>query len=189
MNNINENTIERFKSSDDILQRSKELYSDFQIRNAIEELAEEINASDDQYNLPLILTVMNGGMIFAGELISHLNFPLEYDSINFTRYQDNSASDEIKEIHYPKTSVKDRHVILLDDILDEGVTLKAIHDWCISEGALSVTIAVMILRENREQLIEADYVVFSIKEDLFIFGFGLDYNGFLRNYPGIRYVK
>lgn len=137
---------------------------------------------------PIFLCVMNGGLIAMSELLLRLDFPLQYDYIHVSRYHgETSGSSSIHWKHEPFISLEDRVVVVVDDILDGGVTLAAIVDYCESMKSRKVYTAVMIDKpEGREAngLQKADFVGINIP-NRFIFGLGLDYHNYLRNAPGI----
>ena len=127
---------------------------------------------------------MNGGLYLTGQLLPKLKFPLELDYVHATRY-DVMAGKSLKWLTKPKSSVKDKNILILDDILDEGITLKAIVDECIQLGAKQVNIAVLVDKMlDKEKPIEADHVGLTVP-NRYIFGCGMDINGWWRNLPAI----
>ena len=155
---------------------------------ALDKMAESIT-SRYQNNNPLIVCVMNGGLVVTGCLMSRLDFPLEQDYLHATRYRGETQGGELNWLVEPQHSLKDRHVLIVDDILDEGYTLAAIVKHCQNSGAISVETAVLVEKmHSRKQGIKADYVGLEI-EDHYLFGYGMDYKGYLRNAPGIFAVK
>jgi hypoxanthine phosphoribosyltransferase len=155
---------------------------------ALDNMAEAITARH-QNNNPLIICVMNGGLIVTGCLLSRLDFPLEQDYLHATRYRGETQGGELNWVVEPHHSLKDRHVLIVDDILDEGYTLAAIVTYCQKAGAASVETAVLVEKmHNRKQGLQADYVGMNM-DDRYLFGYGMDYKGFLRNAPGIFAVK
>lgn len=155
---------------------------------ALDKMAESIT-SRHQNNNPLIVCVMNGGLVVTGCLMSRLDFPLEQDYMHATRYRGETQGGELNWLAEPRHSLKDRHVLIVDDILDEGYTLAAIVKHCQNSGAISVETAVLVEKmHSRKQGIRADYVGLEI-EDRYLFGYGMDYKGYLRNAPGIFAVK
>ncbi|MCW8959255.1 MAG: hypoxanthine-guanine phosphoribosyltransferase, partial [Gammaproteobacteria bacterium] len=138
---------------------------------------------------PLILAVMSGAMIPAGVLLTHLDFPLQIDYIHATRYRGDTAGGEIEWRVAPRFPLKGRCVLVIDDILDEGLTLQAIIDTCRKEGASEVRSAVLVKKRHARNIgIEADYVGLEV-EDRYVFGYGMDYKEYLRNAPGIFAVR
>lgn len=164
------------------------LYTAEQTEEALDKLAEEITARHSDNN-PLVICVMNGGLIVAGCLLSRLDFPLEQDYLHATRYRGDTQGGELNWVVGPQHSLKDRHVLIVDDILDEGYTLAAIAEYCQEAGAKTVETVVLVEKvHKRKQGIQADYVGLQA-EDRYLFGYGMDYKGYLRSAPGIFAVK
>ena len=140
---------------------------------------------------PLFLCVMNGGLLATAELLKRVHFPLQCDYIHATRYRGKtSGSASLHWKHFPATDVKNRVVVIVDDILDGGVTLAAIVDYCEAKKAKKVYTAVMLDKpagRTKNGLQKANFVGVEIP-DRFVFGFGLDYYDYLRNVPGIYAV-
>ncbi len=157
---------------------------------AISRLAAEITARL-QTSRPVLLTVMNGGLVFAGQLLTRLLFPLEVGYIHVSRYGHETSGSDITWLARPEIGLAGRSVLLLDDIIDEGVTLATIGDYCRAQGAAQVLTAVLIdKRHDRKVAVgcKADFTGLETA-DRFLFGYGLDYKGFWRNAPGIYAVK
>jgi hypoxanthine phosphoribosyltransferase len=149
---------------------------------AFDTLAEKINVVLKEEN-PILLTVMNGALMTSSELAKRLNFPLEMDYVHATRYRGEFAGGAIHWLHEPNSSLKDRTVLVVDDILDGGITLAEIVAYCNNHGAKKVYTAVMLDKYQKRVpngLQKADFVGIEI-EDHFVFGFGLDYQGYWRN--------
>ncbi len=164
------------------------LYSEQEVEAAIEKMAESISQLLFDRN-PLVLCVMNGGIVVAGKLMTRLNFPLTIDAINASRYRNETSGGEIKWILKPGAPLQDRTVLIIDDILDEGITLKALYDYCREQGASSIYSAVLIDKNlGREKPMIADFVGLET-EDRYLFGYGMDYKGYLRNAAGIYACK
>jgi len=164
------------------------LYSREQVEAAIMAMAKTI--SDDLAGKnPLVLAVMSGAMIPAGMLLSYLDFPLQVDYIHASRYRGATAGGELDWRVPPRFPLDGRCVLVIDDILDEGLTLQAILDSCCEQGASEVHSAVLVKKLHARNVgIEADYVGLEV-EDRYVFGFGMDYKEYLRNAPGIYAVK
>ena len=164
------------------------LVSTKQAESALDTMAAAITARH-QNNSPLVVCIMNGGLVVTGCLLSRLDFPLEQDYMHVTRYRGDTQGGELNWIVEAQHSLKDRHVLIVDDILDEGYTLAAIVEFCRKAGARSVETAVLVEKlHNRKQGIKADYIGLKM-DDRYLFGYGMDYKGFLRNAPGIFAVK
>ena len=164
------------------------LFSEEQVELALDKMAERITAKHSENN-PLVLCVMNGGLIVTGCLMLRLNFPLEQDYLHATRYRGETQGGALKWLAEPTSELSGRHVLVIDDILDEGYTLAAIAEHCRDAGALSVeTVALVEKRHDRKHGIQADYIGLRV-EDRYLFGYGMDYKGYLRNAAGIFAVK
>lgn len=173
-----------------IFEEADLLASQEEVAVAIDRMATEITEHLHDRR-PLVLCVMNGGLIIAGQLLPKLRFPLEIDYVHATRYGDRTKGGGMNWRVMPREDMKDRTVLLLDDILDEGVTLDALARHCRKQGAREVLLAVLVeklhLRKVRPGM-RADFSGLDVG-DRFLFGYGLDYKGYWRNAPGIYAVK
>lgn len=160
------------------------------VEAAVDRMAGEITDTLRDAN-PVLLCVMNGGMIFAGQLLTKLSFPLQVDYVHATRYGHETTGTHLHWTVRPQLDLKGRTVLLLDDILDEGVTLAAIAEFCRQQGAERVLMAVLVEKLHLRKVTPGMRADFSGVEvgDRFLFGYGLDYKGYWRNAPGIYAVK
>lgn len=166
------------------------LYSATDIAAVLDAMAQQITAQLADKN-PLVLCVMNGGLITAGHLLTRLHFPLEQDYLHATRYRGATSGGKIITwLHQPETGLAGRHVLLVDDILDEGYTLREVVRWCREQGAASVHVAVLAEKhhDRRVEGIAADFPALPLV-DRYVFGFGMDYKEYWRNANGIYAVK
>ncbi|MDD2864015.1 MAG: hypoxanthine-guanine phosphoribosyltransferase [Methylococcales bacterium] len=161
------------------------LHSKAEVEAALDSMAVQINQLLAERN-PLVLCVMNGGLVTAGQLLTRLTMPLTVDAINASRYQNKTVGNDIEWIFTPRTSLKNRTVLLVDDILDAGITLAAIYDYCLEQGASSVYTAVLLDKDlpQQQKPITADFVGLKVA-DRYVFGYGMDYKGYWRNADGI----
>jgi hypoxanthine phosphoribosyltransferase len=164
------------------------LVNEQQIAVAITQIAEKINSVLADRN-PLVLCVMNGGLVFTGQLLPQLTIALTLDSINASRYHNQTSGSTIEWINTPRTPIKGRTVLIVDDILDEGITLAAIYEHCLAHGAASIYSAVLVNKLlGHSKAIFADFIGLNL-ENRYLFGYGMDYKGYLRNAPGIYACK
>ena len=166
------------------------LVSETDVMAAVTLIANEITGDLKESN-PLVLCVMNGGLIFCGQLLTKLVFPLEVEYIHATRYGHATTGAALDWIAKPKADMRGRTVLLVDDILDEGVTLAAIAGYCREQGAAEVRMAALIEKLHLRKVtpgMTADYSGIEVG-DRFLFGYGLDFKGYWRNAPGIYAVK
>ncbi len=171
-----------------ILNEAELIHSADEISQAIVRLAISITADYTEKN-PLVITVMNGGIMFAGQLLPLLRFPLSCDYIHASRYRNVTQGGELEWIALPREPVQERHVLLLDDILDEGQTLAAIKTRLLSMGAADVACAVLTNKNlNRQKPLQADYIGLELP-DRYVFGCGMDVYGAWRNLPAIYALK
>jgi len=171
-----------------LLEGAEMICSPEEIQRTLERLAQEITA-DLGERYPLVLSVMGGAVVFSGQLLPLLHFPLDFDYLHATRYGDELAGKELFWKALPKQEVKGRAVLVLDDILDEGYTLAAIRDKLMEMGAASFHCAVFSEKElGRDKPIKADYVGVRLP-NRYVFGFGMDAKGAWRNLPAVYAMK
>ena len=173
-----------------VLSEADLLVPEADVEAAIKRMAEEIT-SQLKETRPVLLCVMNGGLIFTGQLLTRLVFPLEVDYVHATRYGHEINGANLQWTVRPQLDLAGRTVLLLDDILDEGVTLAAIADYCHRQGASKVMMAVLVEKLHLRKVtpgMRADFTGIEVG-DRFLFGYGLDYKGYWRNAPGIYAVK
>jgi len=166
------------------------LAGEAEVAAAIDRMAAEITAVL-QESRPVLLCIMNGGLIFTGQLLTRLPFPLEVGYLHATRYGHATSGGGLDWLARPGIGLRGRTVLLLDDILDEGITLAAVADYCRQQGALQVLTAVLVDKQHDRKKIAGGRADFTgiVTGDRFLFGYGLDYKGFWRNAPGIYAVK
>lgn len=151
---------------------------------AITKMAAEITGSLEATS-PIVICVMGGGVVFSGQLLTQLDFPLELDYVHASRYQNKTVGKTLEWKALPKSDLTGRTVLLLDDILDEGITLKEIQNKCLSLGATKVLTAVLIEKKlDHEKPIKADFVGLEVPNE-YVFGYGMDVYGWWRNLPAI----
>jgi hypoxanthine phosphoribosyltransferase len=155
------------------------------VDRAIAGMATRIDADCRGLDRPVFLTVMQGGLFFAARLALASTTDFEFDYVHATRYR-GTEGGALKWIKRPAATLAGRHVLLADDILDEGHTLLAIREHCREQGALSVRIAVLTekLHDRRAPGIDADYIGLAVP-DRYVFGLGMDWNGHGRNLTSI----
>ncbi len=165
------------------------LFSKQKIKKNIKKMAKILN--QDYANKPVVyLTIMNGGMIFATDLAKKLNLDMEMDYVQVSRYGLETHGGQLIWKHQCETDLNGKHVIIVDDIFDEGYTLMAVDEWCKERGAKSVKSAVLVTKNHNRGYADynVDYKAIEVK-DLYIFGYGMDYQEKLRHLTDIYYLN
>lgn len=171
-----------------LLEQSELIHSAQQVQSAIARLGQEIAQTLGDAK-PVVICVMGGGVVFAGQLLTELNFPLELDYVHASRYQNTTVGKTLHWQSMPKLDLTNRTVLLVDDILDEGITLKEIQNKCVELGAAKVYCAVLVEKTLRhEKPIQADFVGLKVP-DRYVFGYGMDAYGWWRNLSAIHALK
>ncbi len=177
------------EQANEVLQQADLLHSAADIQSRIASLAGQINqqfAGKDT----VIFCVMNGGILFAGMLMPLLNFAFHFDYLHASRYREKTTGgDDIHWIKHNAVTIKNRHVLVIDDILDEGYTLEAIVNNLAAQSPASLMTAVLAEKKHaRGNGFNADFVGLQLI-DRYVFGMGMDYCGYLRHLPAIYAVK
>lgn len=159
-----------------------------QVQAALHRIARQINAALAETH-PLVLSVMGGAVVFTGQLLPLLDFPLDFDYVHVSRYGDARHGGQMHWKVEPRENVRGRVVLVLDDILDEGHTLAALRQRVLELGASRFYSAVFAdKRHGRAKPIHADFTGVELP-DRFVFGYGMDIEGAWRNLPAIYAVK
>jgi hypoxanthine phosphoribosyltransferase len=168
-----------------LLQQAELIYDTATIDSAINRLAQRLTERLDD-PAPLVLCVMQGGLMFTGKIMSLLPLAAEFDYIHATRYGDSTTGEALQWLAYPKKKLANRTVLILDDILDEGHTLAAIETYCWEQGAKEVISAVLLQKkhERTKTGMHCDFVALEV-DDRYVFGYGMDYKGKLRHLNSI----
>ena len=171
------------------VRRSADLiYDKDAVNTALDRMATDITRLLGETN-PVMLCVMSGGLVPASELFTRLDIPIELDYLHATRYQGTQGGQTLDWIAHPVHALKGRTVLVVDDILDEGVTLAAILDFCREQEVKAVYSAVLVEKQHDRKApgLKADFVGLTV-EDRYVFGCGMDYHGYWRNLPAIYAV-
>jgi len=166
------------------------LFTNEQVELAIDKVAKSMSEQFASVN-PLFVCVMTGGVIFYSKLLLKLGFPLEMDYMQVSRYRNQTQGGQLEWKVRPNKSFKDRVVILVDDIFDEGYTLEAVVKEVQQMDVKAVYTAVLVDKLHQRKCdpnFKVDFVGLEAA-DRYLFGYGMDYKGYLRNAPGIYAVK
>jgi len=166
----------------------KLLFSSDEILRRVAELGIQIT-EDYRGKNPILIGVLKGAFVFLADLMRHIDLPMEVDFVRISSYKSGMESGDIEFIMDVSTPLGGRHVILVEDILDTGITLRFICDKILSRGPASFKICTLTDKKERRQVdIKADYVGFEIEEG-FIVGYGIDWGEEGRNIPEIYVIE
>ena len=172
----------------EILHSAELLCSAEFVSAAIARVASEIT-QELEARYPLVLSVMGGAIVFAGQLLPQLRFPLDLDYIHATRYRNTTQGHDLAWKVMPKADVRGRVVLVLDDILDEGRTLEAVRAKLLELGVAQFYSAVLAVKKTGQpQPIQADFAGLTLP-NRYVFGCGMDIQGLWRNLPEIYALK
>jgi len=171
-----------------VLSHAECLWPADKLKPVYDNLSQQISEDLAAYN-PLVLCVMNGGLFLTAELLQRMNFLLELDYVHATRYQGETQGGQMQWIRFPADRIKGRHVLIVDDILDIGITLKEIQSACHDAGAADVKSVVLTVKQHDRRIKDAsaDYIGVEVP-DRYVFGCGMDYKGYHRNQNSIYAV-
>jgi hypoxanthine phosphoribosyltransferase len=175
-----------------LLANAEEIVSADQVQAAVRHVADVLNQrfdNDETSDFPLVLGVMGGAVVFTGNLLPQLSFPLEFDYIHVTRYGDLDRGGEVVWKVIPRQDVTGRTIIIVDDILDEGETLAHVKQRLLDMGAAEVILAVFADKDlGKVKPVRADIVGLTVPNQ-FVVGFGMDAHGYWRNLPGLWVIR
>lgn len=172
----------------ELLEEAELIRSEAEVQAAVRSVAEAVNtALADRH--PLVLSVMGGAVVFTGQLLPMLDFPLDFDYLHVSRYGNEKQGGELHWKVAPRENVRGKVVLVVDDILDEGDTMHAIRQRVMELGATQFYCAVFADKMNgKDKPIRADFVGMELP-NRFVFGYGMDVHGAWRNLPAIYAVK
>ncbi|MGB2815328.1 MAG: hypoxanthine phosphoribosyltransferase [Dehalococcoidales bacterium] len=165
------------------------LFDRHEIETAVRRLASEISKDYHNQN-PLLLGVLRGSFVFMADLIRHLDFPLEVDFIGLSSYGSSTqSSGKIKVVKQLETPVRERNVLVVEDIVDTGLTTAFLLQYLQRRKPASVKLCALTEKPSRREVpVNIDYLGFTVP-DKFLVGYGLDANQKCRNLPDICYLE
>ncbi|WP_019139797.1 hypoxanthine-guanine phosphoribosyltransferase [Noviherbaspirillum massiliense] len=175
-----------------LLSDAEQIFDAAAVQQAVDKVAQQLNQRFNQEAgaaFPLVLGVMGGAVVFCGQLLTRLKFPLEFDYIHVTRYGSKDHGGKIEWKVEPRADVRGRTVIVLDDILDEGETLAHVKERLLEMGADEVLLAVFADKDiGKTKPVAPDYTGL-VLPNKFVVGYGMDAYGYWRNLPDIWAIK
>lgn len=179
---------EKLADAVDTKQTADLIHDQAAVEQALDRMAAAITA-DLGDKCPLVIAAMNGGMLPLAYLVTRLDFPLTLDYLHATRYHEGLTGHDLVWQQTPNQTLTNRHILIIDDILDEGHTLAAIHAHCLAQNPASLRSAVLVKKQHdRGVRPPLDYVGLEVP-DRYVFGCGMDYKGFWRNTLAIYAVR
>lgn len=157
------------------------------IQKEVIRVANEINRDLADKN-PLFLSVLNGSFMFTADLLKHITIPREISFVKLASYQGVTSTGVIKEVIGLNEDIAGRTVVIVEDIVDTGLTMQRLLETLGTRNPESIHIASLLVKPEKLKVdLNIEYVAMEIPND-FIVGYGLDYDGFGRNYPDIYTV-
>ena len=168
-----------------IKQNADLIYNKQQIMTAISQISVQLEKILQNKN-PIMLSVMNGGCVFTSDLIRHMDCDVRVDYVHVSRYHNKLKGSDLEWLKKPQCDLQDQVVVIVDDIYDQGCTLAELIKYCQQQGAREVISCVLLYKQkpNRVTSHEPDFYGLTIP-DRYVFGYGMDYQGHLRNLPDI----
>lgn len=158
----------------------REFISATSVDQKVKALAAKVN-EDYQGKTPLILPILNGSFIFASDLVKELNIPCKVSFVKVSSYTGTQSTGQLKTLLGLEESLFNQHILIIEDIVDTGLTLQKIVEELRGLGTKSVEVVALLRKKPaREKNIDVKYVGFDIDEE-FVLGYGLDYDGLGRN--------
>lgn len=157
------------------------------ILTQVKRVAGEINRDLKDKN-PLFLSVLNGSFMFTSDLMKHITIPCEISFVKLASYEGDSSTGVVKKVMGLQEDIKDRTIVIVEDIVDTGFTMKKLLKDLDTRDPKEIYIASLLVKPEKLQVeLDINYVAMEIPND-FIVGYGLDYDGYGRNYPDIYTV-
>ncbi|MFT5927433.1 MAG: hypoxanthine phosphoribosyltransferase [Candidatus Azotimanducaceae bacterium] len=162
----------------------EQLFSESEIAAAVQSIAAKLNEQcEGEW---LAVCVLTGGLFFSADLTRLLSFPVQMESLKVTRYHNTQRGDKLVWHLKPKSDLRNKQVLLIDDIFDEGKTLDALYQYCLEAGAEKVKTAILLDKQHDRKMVDYRPDVIGLNcPDKYVFGYGMDMEGQFRNWPGI----
>jgi len=169
----------------EVLSSAELIHDEAAVRAAVQAMAQSIQ-TDLADSDPIIVCAMNGGLVPIAMLMPHLRFPFRIDYVHASRYREKTRGEDLVWQREPERSFEGEHVLVIDDILDEGYTLESILGYFQAHETASLRAAVLVEKEHERGVRpQIDYLGLKVP-DRYVFGCGMDYKGYWRNLPAIH---
>lgn len=171
--------LQKIKDSSDLV------FSHSQIKSAVETMGFELEAKIRNKNA-ILICVMNGGVTITADLLRQLDCEVRFDYLQVARYRDKTVGGSLHWLKEPQIPLDGQTVVLIDDIYDEGYTMEELVSYCEKHGASEVITAVLLLKKKATPQVNMKPDIFGLEvNDRYVYGYGMDYKGYLRNVPAI----
>ena len=164
------------------------MISEAEIKERVKAVAQQISKDMEGKN-PLLLAVLNGSFVFAADLMREITIPCEISFVKLASYQGTTSTGKVKEVIGINEDLSGRTIIIVEDIVESGLTMKRMIESIGTRNPESVNISTLLLKPDRLKTdLDIKYVAFSIPND-FILGYGLDYDQQARGLKDIYVLK
>jgi hypoxanthine phosphoribosyltransferase len=165
------------------------IFSISQIHTAVEKMGLELESRIQNKNA-ILLCVMNGGITITSDLLRCIDCDVRFDYLQVARYRDKTVGGSLHWLKEPQLSLEDQIVVLVDDIYDEGYTMEELVSYCKKHGASEVITAVLLLKRKSTPQVDLKPDIYGLEVvDRYVYGYGMDYKGYLRNVPAIYAIS
>lgn len=165
----------------------KTFITEEQILKEVARVGEEINRDLADAN-PLFVSVLNGAFMFTADLMKHVSVPCEISFVKLASYAGTSSTGKVKELVGLNDDITGRTIVIVEDIIDTGLTMERLIETLKARNPKEIRIATLLVKPDKLKVdLDINYIAMSIPND-FIVGYGLDYDGFGRNYRDIYTV-
>jgi len=165
------------------------VFSASQIKTAIEKMGLVLELKIANKNA-ILLCVMNGGITTTADLLRCMDCDVRFDYLQVARYRDKTVGGSLHWLKEPQLSLEDQTVVLVDDIYDEGFTMEELVSYCKKHGAREVITAVLLLKRKSTPQVDLKPDIYGLEvNDRYVYGYGMDYKGYLRNVPAIYAIS
>lgn len=164
------------------------LITEEKIQRKVKELAQKISKDYAQKDL-VVIGILKGSFMFFSDLIRYIKSPLKIDFLIASSYVKDSSSGKVKIHYFPREEIQGKDILLIDDIIDTGISLQHIREKILEQNPASLKICVLLDKKERRVVeVPIDYIGFSVPNK-FIVGYGLDYQERFRNIPYLTIFK
>lgn len=179
MSKITSKELQQVKESSDLI------FSASQIKAAVERMGLELEVKIKDKDA-ILICVMNGGITLTSDLSRSMDCIVRFDYLQVARYRDKTVGGSLHWLKEPQLSLEGQTVVLVDDIYDEGYTMEELVSYCEKHGAKEVITAVLLYKQKSSPQVGNKPDIYGLEvTDRYVYGYGMDYKGYLRNVPAI----